>query len=287
MAAGSVQFFMLALNRHEQGGGKMDGWFFWVMALAASMLVGMGKGGMPVVGMLGVPVLALAISPVTAAGLLLPVYVLSDLFGLYAYRQAFDRRVLAILVPGVTIGVGLGWATARVTPEWLVTALVGAIGTVFALRLLAGARSAVAAEARVDRGLFWGAVTGFTSFVSHSGAPPFQIYVLPLRLPKMIYAGTNTILFAYLNAIKLVPYWALGQFSAQNLKVAAVLMPAAAGAVFLGVRLVRVLPEVLFFRLVTGALLFVSVKLLVDGVWAGLRGRAGALPRTPGVLEPR
>lgn len=248
----------------------MDGWFFWGMALAASMLVGMGKGGMPVVGMLGVPVLAQAISPVTAAGLLLPVYVLSDMFGLYAYRQSFDRRILAILMPGVTIGVGLGWATAGMTPEWLVTALVGLIGAVFALRLLLGARAEAAKEARVDRGLFWGAVTGFTSFVSHSGAPPFQIYVLPLRLPKMVYAGTNTILFAYLNAIKLVPYWALGQFSPQNLKVAAILMPAAAGAVFLGVRLVRVLPEALFFRLVTWALLIVSVKLLADGVWAGI-----------------
>ncbi len=248
----------------------MDGWFFWAMALAAAMLVGMGKGGMPVVGMLGVPVLALAISPVTAAGLLLPVYVLSDMFGLYAYRQAFDRRLLAILVPGVTIGAGLGWATAGMMPEWLVTALVGVIGTVFALRLLAGGGAEVAGEARVDRGLFWGTVAGFTSFVSHSGAPPFQIYVLPLRLPKMIYAGTNTILFAYLNAIKLVPYWALGQFSPQNLKVAVMLMPAAAGAVFLGVWLVRVLPEALFFRLVTWALLIVSVKLLADGLWVGI-----------------
>lgn len=248
----------------------MDSWFFWAMALAAAMLVGMGKGGMPVVGMLGVPVLAQVISPVTAAGLLLPVYVLSDMFGLYAYRQAFDRRLLAILVPGVTIGVGLGWATAQVTPEWLVTALVGLIGVVFALRLLAGAGAEAVGAARVDRGLFWGTVTGFTSFVSHSGAPPFQIYVLPLRLPKMIYAGTNTILFAYLNAIKLVPYWALGQFSAQNLKVAVMLMPAAALSVFFGVRLVRVLPEALFFRLVTWALLIVSVKLLVDGVGAGI-----------------
>jgi len=37
---------------------------FWVLALLAAFLVGMGKGGLPVVGMLGVPVLSLAISPV-------------------------------------------------------------------------------------------------------------------------------------------------------------------------------------------------------------------------------
>ena len=43
------------------------------------------------------------------AGLLLPIYVVSDIFGLWAYRHAFDRRVLAILVPGTTLGVGLGY----------------------------------------------------------------------------------------------------------------------------------------------------------------------------------
>ncbi len=246
----------------------MEGWVFWLCALAAAMLVGMGKGGMPVVGMLGVPVLSLAISPVTAAGLLLPVYVLSDMFGLYAYRRAFDRRVLAILMVGVTIGVGLGWATASITPEWLVTMLVGMIGAVFAIRLLTRGGAVEPREARVGPGVFWGTITGFTSFVSHSGAPPFQVYVLPLGLTKMVYAGTNTILFAYLNGIKLVPYWALGQFTPANLKIAALLMPAAAVAVFAGVRLVKILPERLFFQIVTWALLAVSVKLIWDGLSA-------------------
>jgi len=240
---------------------------FWVLALLAAFLVGMGKGGLPVVGMLGVPVLSLAISPVAATALLAPVYVLSDMFGLYAYRREYDRRVLAIMVPGVTIGVALGWAAAAVTPEWLVTMLVGVIGLAFALRMLFG-RKAEGGERRAEvaPGLFWGSVTGFTSFVSHSGGPPFQIYVLPLGLRKMVFAGTNTILFAYLNAIKLVPYWALGEFSDQNLKAAAALMPVAAVAVFVGVRLVRVVPERLFFRVITWALLVVSVKLILDGV---------------------
>ena len=244
----------------------MDGIMFWSCAVLAASLVGMGKGGMPVVGMLGVPVLSLVIPPVTAAGLLLPVYVLSDMFGLYAYRHAFDRRVLAILMVGVTVGVGLGWATASFTPEWLVTTIVGLIGSVFALRLLTRQGAAEPRAARVAPGLFWGAVTGLTSFVSHSGGPPFQVYVLPLGLQKMVYAGTSTILFAYLNAIKLIPYWALGQFTPANLKVAAMLMPAAALAVLAGVRLVRIVPEALFFRVVTWALLGISLKLIRDGL---------------------
>ena len=250
----------------------MDGGFFWTVAVLAAVLVGMGKGGLPVVGMLGVPVLALAISPVTAAGLLLPVFVVSDVFGLYAYRAAFDGRVLAIMGVGVTAGVGLGWATASITPEWMVTLLVGLIGFVFALNLLRKRGAVGAAKtAQVGPGLFWGTITGFTSFVSHAGAPPYQVYVLPLRLPKLVFAGTNTILFAYVNAIKLVPYWALGQFSLENLKVAAMLMPVAALAVFGGQKLVKHMPEKLFFQLIAWALLVISIKL----IWDGVRG-AGA-----------
>lgn len=247
----------------------MEGGLFWTVAVIAASLVGLSKGGLPVVGMLGVPVLALAISPVTAAGLLLPVYVASDMIGLIAYRRAFDRRVLAILAPAAVLGIGLGWVTAAMVPERLVTGIVGAIGVAFAVSLLLRLRpEGQVRHARVGSGLFWGALTGYTSFVSHAGAPPYQVYVLPLKLDKTTFAGTTTVFFAFVNAVKLVPYWALGQLSPGNLKIAAVLAPPAIIAVLAGVWLVKVLPEVLFFRLVTWALLAVSLKHL----WSAVAG---------------
>ena len=112
--------------------------------------------------------------------------------------------------------------------------------------------------------MFWGTVSGFTSFVSHAGAPPYQMYVLPQRLEKMIYAGTTTILFAIVNAVKLVPYWALGQLSLANLKTVAALFPFAIAATFVGVRLTRIIPQDLFYRLVISALFLVSLKLIYD-----------------------
>jgi hypothetical protein len=240
----------------------MEGALFWTLAVLAAVLVGFGKGGLPLLGMLAVPVLSLVISPVTAAGLLLPIYVLSDVFGVWAYRRAFDRRVLAIMAAGMTLGVGLGWATASVVSERAVTALVGAIGFAFALSMLLRRGAPAPRPARVGPGLAWGAVTGFTSFVSHSGAPPYQVYTLPLGMTKLVYAGTTTLAFAYVNAIKLVPYAALGQLSPANLSVAVWLAAPAALAVLAGVRLVRWLPEALFFRIVIWALLAISLRLI-------------------------
>jgi uncharacterized membrane protein YfcA len=240
---------------------------FWIAAVIAAILVGGSKGGLPVVGMLSVPILSLVISPVVAAGLLLPVYVVSDQFGLYAYRRDYDARVLRICAPAAVAGVGIGWATAAIVPERLVTLLVGVIGLAFAANLLFRTRTeGPPREPDVARGRFWAAVAGFTSFVSHAGGPPWQVYALPLGLSKTAFAGTTTIMFAIINAAKLVPYWALGQLNPGNLKAAAVLMVPATLAVFAGVRLVRILPARLFFRLVTWALLAVSIKLIWDAI---------------------
>ncbi|MEJ1158103.1 sulfite exporter TauE/SafE family protein [Prosthecomicrobium sp. N25] len=229
-------------------------------------MVGASKGGLPMVGLLGVPVLALAISPVQAAGLLLPIYVVSDIFGLYVYRRHFDRRNLAILVPSAILGIMIGWATASFVTDKAVTLMVGLIGLAFCLDRWFRPAAQEKKPADVPRGVFWGALTGFTSFVSHAGAPPYQWYVLPQRLDKLVYAGTSTIAFAVINAVKLIPYWALGQLNPDNLATSVTLFPVAIAATFVGARLVRMIPEGPFYRLIEIGLLLVSLKLLWDGL---------------------
>ena len=272
----------------------MDTTFLAAGAVAATT-VGLSKGGLPIIGMLAVPVLSLAIPAPEAAGLLLPIYVVSDVFGIIAYRRAYDRRNLAILVPAGIAGIAAGWAifwfltrgpgiaalaqtlgihgvdigadAARRGSERAVTLLVGCIGLAFCLNIwLQRGRTVAARPADIPRGLFWGAIAGFTSFVSHAGAPPYQMYALPQKMEKMVFAGTSTILFAIINAAKLPPYWHLGMLSIDSLEAMLPLFPVAIAATYAGVALTRILPQELFYRLVTGALLLVSVKLCFDGI---------------------
>lgn len=247
----------------------MDGALFWPMAAIAAAFVGLSKGGLPLMGMMSVPVLAIVMPPLQAAGLLLPVYIVSDWFGLWAYRRDFDLRVLKIMLPATALGVFLGWATASLVSEALVGGLIGGLGVAFSgARLLGWGKAAQARPAKLIPGLICGAGAGFTSFVTHAGGPPYQIYVLPLRLPKTVFAGTTTILFAWVNALKLPAYWSLGMISLHNLPIALALMVPASIAVFVGVRLVKVLPEALFFKLVLWALFLLSLRM----VWAAILG---------------
>ncbi|OJH43881.1 sulfite exporter TauE/SafE family protein [Paracoccus sp. SM22M-07] len=241
----------------------------WLLAVLAATAVGLSKGGLAMVGIISVPLMSLVMSPVQAAGLLLPVYVISDLGGLVAFRRDFDRGVLLRALPGALAGIGVGWATASIVPVWGVTLIVGLIGLGFALNALI--RPPLDDDARrptLTAGSVWGGLAGYTSFVSHSGAPLWQVYAQPLRLTPLIYAGTTTWFFAIGNWVKLIPYAALGQLSAANLATAAALTPVSLAAVWVGLRLVRIIPPLLFYRLITWGLLVISVRL----IWQALAG---------------
>jgi uncharacterized protein len=240
---------------------------FLIFACLAALLVGLSKGGLSMAGTLGTPILAMVMSPVKAAALLLPIFVVSDWFGLWAYRREFDKRNLIILIPAGVVGIGIGWLSASYVSDRMVGLFIGVIGIAFcanAWRLRH--HTLVAKPADVPRGVFWGTIAGFTSFVSHSGGPPFQVYVLPQQLSKTVFAGTTTITFAVINLVKLLPYWQLGQLELANLKISFLLMPIAVAGTFIGVRLVRILPQRAYFLFIHIALFVVSIKLVLDVV---------------------
>jgi uncharacterized membrane protein YfcA len=240
---------------------------FFLIAGLAALLVGLSKGGLSMAGALGTPVLAMVMSPVKAAALLLPIFVVSDWFGLYAYRREFDRRNLMILIPAGIAGIGIGWLSSALVSDRMVGLLIGIIGITYCLNAWRlRNHPPVPKPADVPRGLFWGAIAGFTSFISHSGGPAYQVYVLPQRLSKTVFAGTTTITFAVINLVKLLPYWQLGQLDLANLKTSLLLMPVAVAGTFIGVWLVRIIPQRTYFLLIHVALFALSIKLVADAL---------------------
>ena len=246
---------------------------FWLLAVLAAIFVGLGKGGLPVVAVLGVPTLSLVMPTIAAASLLLPVYIVSDIFALYAYRRDYEKEVLKISFVGMTIGVIIGWGTAHLLIEWVVTFLIGLMGAGFASTLLwkRNKSGPPIQSLSYKKGYFWCTIAGFTSFISHNGGPPWQIFTLPLSLPKTVFVGTSVIAFSYCNAIKLIPYYFLGQIGIQSLKPAVFLMIPACIAVCIGVLIIKRIPEKLFFKIIAYALLIISIKLIWDGLRVPLK----------------
>jgi uncharacterized protein len=244
---------------------------FYAVAVPAVILVGLSKGGFGgMMGLVSVPLMALAVPPLQAAAVMLPILLVMDAVALYAWRGVFDRRALAVLLPGGLVGIALGWAMAASVSADHVRLVVGIVALLFCVQYAVGAGAK--AEPRPHnppKGVLCGAAAGFASFVSHAGGPPYQIYVLPLRLAPARLVGTATIFFAAVNALKVVPYFALGQLSTANLATSLVLMPLAPLATLAGVRLVKRLPVAVFYRVILILVLAVSLKLIWDG-WQAL-----------------
>ena len=114
-------------------------------------------------------------------------------------------------------------------------------------------------------------MSGFTSTLIQVGGPPFQIHMLPQRLEKFTLVGTTVIFFTIVNWMKIVPYFALGQFSTRNLATSALLLPLAVATNFLGIWLVRITPTDRFYWIAYFLMLLIGITLF----WQGAKGLVG------------
>jgi uncharacterized protein len=245
-------------------------WSFYAVAAPAVVLLGLSKSGLSALGALAVPILAFTISPVQAAAITLPIMVVQDWVGVYAFRREVDGRNLAILLPGALIGVVAAYFMAARVSEDVVRLAIGIVSVGFVVLTLIRDRlqAAQAQEAKVAPGLFWGALSGFASFVSHAGGPPFLVYTMPQRLASPVFAGTSVLFFAAVNLMKVPPYLLLGQFTRTNLTASLMLLPLAIASTLAGVWVVRRVPADKFYNIVLAVTFGLGVKLIYDAARA-------------------
>jgi uncharacterized protein len=239
---------------------------FYVAALIGVVFLGLAKGGFAGVGLVATPLIALTVPPIQAAAIVLPILLVQDVLTVWVYRRDWDAWNLKVLLPGSVIGIGIGWALAAYVSENYVRLALGLITLAFVLNVWFGAEKKVATRPSAASGVFWGALSGFTSMISHAGAPPMQMHLLPQRLDRIVFAATTGVFFAAVNVIKVVPYFLLGQFSTENLATSAVLFPFAILTNLLGIWLVRVMPTEWFYRVVYFLVFLISLELIRSGV---------------------
>jgi uncharacterized protein len=246
---------------------------FYLVAIPAVIALGLSKGGFSGLGTVAVPLMALVISPVQAVGIITPILITQDVVTVWSYRRTWDAAILKIMIPGQIAGVGIAWLIAAYVPDTAIRLVVGAVAVGFALSQWFGiAFRVMSPKPSVIAGRLWGAAAGFTSFLANTGGPPFQIYVLPRKLNKETFVGTYSLFFACGNAMKVVPYFLLGQLNATNVSTSVVLLPLAVLTNFAGVWLVRRTPTEFFYKIVYVLIFLIGLELIYTGAAAVLRG---------------
>jgi uncharacterized membrane protein YfcA len=247
---------------------------FYALAIPAVVALGLSKGGFAGIGQMATPMLALVMPPLEAAAILLPIMLVQDSAALWVYRKEWSGRIFLIVLPGALVGIGLAWLFAAYVSDAVVRILIGVttIGFVTFIWLAPTPAPRPSNKPAIASGVVSGVFSGFTSTLCQAGGPPFHIYVLSQKLSKMNFVGTTAYFFAAVNLLKVVPYFALGQFSTTGMGTSLALLPLAIATNLLGFWVVRITPQEVFYKITMVLMALISIELIragAVGIWRG------------------
>lgn len=218
----------------------------WALLFLCALFSGMSKVGVPGVSMIVVPVLALLFGGKPSTGILLPILMMADLFGVLYYRRHAQWSYVLKVIPWAFLGIGLAlWVGKLVNDEQFKNII--AILVFFCIGLM------VWRDRRKDRNVFpdqwWfaagmGILGGFATMIGNVAGPIFAIYLLAMHLPKNTFIGTSAWFFFIVNYTKFPLHLFVWQtISWHTLRLDLMTLPAIGLGAFLGIRLVKILPE--------------------------------------------
>lgn len=258
---------------------------FLSLGTLSVLLVSMAKAGFGGgVGLLSVPLMIYACGEQTqlATAIMLPILIANDYVAIAAWWRKWDLRAVLLLVPGLVIGVGIGWWAIwalrhaggeggehhQKTADAALMLGIGIIALGFvALQVIRARRT----KPLPFRPILWqgtavGAVAGITSTLAHAAGPVVNMYMLPQQMSKERFVSTTLLYFWIGNQVKLIPYGALGMLNADSLGGAACFLPAVVAGTVLGVALNRKVGQRQFTGVVYVLLALTGVHLVIGAV---------------------
>lgn len=238
----------------------------WIYPYLGAFLIGLSKAGFATgLGMLTTPLLATAVSPRLAIGIILPLLCFADFVTLSAFWRKWDLSLIRHPMPGALAGVCAAMALVTSISEGFLRTSIGA--TALTLTLLLIVRN-VWYPSRVYRPAWWegvlvGFAAGFSSTISHGAGPIMAIFFMAQKVDKKAYVATNAIFFTVLNLVKVPPYAVTGLITRDTLALDLRYLAFIPLGALAGWLANRALPQKAFEYLVYGLLIFTSLQLLL------------------------
>lgn len=218
----------------------------WLLFGFCAMLVGMSKTGVPGVSLFVVPVLAIIFGGKASTGILLPMLIMADIFGVGYYHRHAEWKYLVKLLPWAFLGVGLAlWVGKVVNDNWFKNIIAILVFVCIGLMIWK--------DRKKDNNLFpdtwWfsagmGVLGGFATMIGNVAGPIFAIYLLAMHLPKNRFIGTGAWFFLIINLTKFplhVFIWKT--IDTNTLSLNLTLLPGIAAGAFLGIMIVKKIPD--------------------------------------------
>ena len=250
---------------------------FWLICFLSVTTLAISKSGFGgALGSISTPILLFVMPPKMALGVLLPIFLITDVWVVYIWRKHIHWRFVFMMCGFGIAGQLAGWLLFDWFSNSMLRGLIGTIGLLTALNYLR-LRIWPQAELAEDvtkrlmarlwaRAAGWCGLSGLASFVAFAGGIPAQIFLLPHRLARQVFVGTMSVYFLVTNVAKLPFYDDLGLIDASTLMISLMLVPFIPVGVYVGRWLNRVVSDQLFYHVTYSILFVMGLKLLSDAV---------------------
>jgi len=178
----------------------------FALVLMVALCIGMSKTGVHGAGMLAVPLLVNVFGGQLSSGIMLPMLVMADVFGVWYYHRHASWKHLRILFPWAALGVVLGTIIGKYIDDNIfrvIMAIIIFVSLVVMLWLEKGHKDDIPHQKTFAATS--GVLGGFTSMVGNLAGTVMAVYLLSMRLPKNAFIGTTAWFFLVVNWFK-VPF---------------------------------------------------------------------------------
>lgn len=229
------------------------------------ILVGMSKTGVHGAGMLSVPMLASVFGGQLSSGIMLPMLCLADVIGVWYYHRHAEWSHLKKLLPWALVGTFAGTLIGEHINDQIFKIIMATIiiaSVVIMIWLERGHKEDVPHTKWFAA--FTGVAGGFTSMVGNLAGSVMAVYFLSMRFPKNSFIGTTAWFFMIINWMK-VPFhvWRWKTINLNTFLLDLSALPLIIIGAFLGIIIVRNLPEKAYRWFIIGMTLLAAVMMFV------------------------
>jgi uncharacterized protein len=211
-------------------------------------MIGMAKTGVNALGTLVVPIMAFIFGGMPSSGMVLPMLVMADIFGVAYYHRSAHWKTLLKVLPWAFVGILAGLFTGKNISGSQFKHLIGILVIISLLVMIwleiKKSRKGDPVPHKVWFAIPFGITGGFSTMIGNAAGPIMSVYLLSMNFFKNTYIGTTAWFFFIVNVFKMpLQIWGWHNITLQTLGFNLMMLPAIALGAFTGIRFVQLVPE--------------------------------------------
>lgn len=242
----------------------------WCLYFFCALLIGVSKTGIQNVGTFAIPLFALLFGAKFSTGIVLILLCLADLLAVVYYRKELLWTEIKKMLPFSLIGLVIGLVVGDYIDDKTFKLIMGGCILLSVILMIWVTRRSTRAnqtDGLTNKSWYsssFGLLVGFSTMIGNAAGPALTIYLLTRRLDKVTLVATGAWLIMILNFSKIPLQWLVwDNLTVEGLILNGIALPFILLGGYVGIRLVKILPEKEFRVIILGLVIIASLMLIL------------------------